>query len=171
MVKTFIFLQLGCNLEISSRKRTGISIFSDAMFWHWENSCERSYWSVMPEMRKISLTVGDWINRGPKNKCSVFFIWEIKKGMEKYSVSINLTTDARLQCRKELMGQGKETKQLLSDIQKLWYLFLCNFYLYALTVISRRGTGHFVSSRTGFEIFLIFPNFLSRLATCEATRM
>ena len=39
--------------------------------------------------------------------------------MEKYSVSINLTTDARLQCRKELMGQGKEIKQLLSDIQKL----------------------------------------------------
>lgn len=81
----------------------------------------------MPEMRKISLTVGDWINRGPKNMCSVFFFWEIKKGMEKYSVPINLTTDARLQCRKELMGQGKEIKQLLSDIQKLWYLFLCNF--------------------------------------------
>ena len=83
----------------------------------------------MPEMRKTWLTVGDWIKRGPKNKCSVFFFWDIKKGMEKYSVSINLTTDARLQCRKELMGQGKEIKQLLSDIEKLWYLFLGNFYL------------------------------------------
>ena len=55
--------------------------------------------------------------------------------------------------------------------RKVWHVFLSVFNWYWQSLSSWRETRHWAMCPPKFEIFLIFPNFFSRSATCEAARI